>query len=197
MSRRTVVLALAALALFAPGPRASVSGSEASVSGSGADEGGRAAPGPAPADSGRAGSRHGTFDASGWVMLRSGLIPGWGQAHNGRWLKALAVAGIEAALIERLVFEQGRVEYYQDRAAELPPEEEEKRAYYESKVDRHESHRRDFIWWTSLAVVLAMGDAYVDARLRDYDVELQAEPEPGAAGGAAGVRVRLSVSRRF
>jgi hypothetical protein len=158
-----------------------------------------------PADSTGGKAHHGYFDASGWVMLRSGLIPGWGQAKNGRWLKATIVAGIEVALFERLHFEQGRIDYYCDRASELPCEDQEKYDYYMSKVERHEGHRKDFIWWTSLTILLSMGDAYVDAQLRDFDVDLQYEPEPGSEGnsggspapGGAGGMIRLSFGRHF
>src|SRR5690242_5557530 len=40
----------------------------------------------------------GRFDTPRWVMIRSAILPGWGQLHNGSWLKALALAGGEGAL---------------------------------------------------------------------------------------------------
>ncbi len=194
-SRCAAALALAAMALLSTA------------------RGAPAAPVESPADSVEAPGPRGHFDSAGWVMLRSGLIPGWGQAKNGQWLKALVVIGIEAAFFERLHFEQGRIDYYRDRAAALPPGADEKHDYYMSKVERHERHRRDFTWWTGLAVLLAMGDAYVDAQLRDFDVNLQYEPEPQPGGqtesgpaaalkpaagpGFAGGTLRLAIGRRF
>jgi hypothetical protein len=191
--RHSAVVVLAAIALLSGAP------------------GAPAAPVEAPADSAGARPRRGTFDAAGWVMLRSGLVPGWGQAKNGRWFKALVVVGIEGAFFERLRFEQGRIDYYRDRAAALPPGEDAKHAYYMHKVERHQAHRRDFTWWTGLAILLSMGDAYVDAQLRDFDVEIQYEPEPGSepgsekgteAGGSGvmsglGGTLRLAISRHF
>ncbi len=192
MLRWTATSALLALALLVIAP------GEAQQAPGDSEPGGQPANrSPAVADSARLAPRRAYFDRSGWVMARSALIPGWGQAKNAKWLKALIVAGIEGAFFERLVFENGRVHYYRDRAAELPAEQEGKRAYYEAKVERHEDHRRDFIWWTSLAVALAMGDAYVDAQLRDFDVELQAEPEPVGASEGGGLRLRLSIGRHL
>jgi hypothetical protein len=123
------------------------------------------------------------------------VIPGWGQAANGAWIKALLVAGIEAAFFERLIFEDRLVHEYREKAQTLPSEA----AFYRRKEERHKSHRRDFIWWTSFVVALAVGDAYVDAHLRSFDVRLQAEPrlEDGSDGKGArelGLRVSLALS---
>jgi len=188
-SRCAAALALAAMALL-------------STAG-----GAPAAPLEAPADSSGVQPQRGYFDAPTWVMARSGLVPGWGQAKNGQWLKAVVVAGIEAAMFERLRFERGRIHHYRERAAVLPAEEKEKHDYYMSKVERHKNHRRDYIWWTGLAILLSMGDAYVDAQLRDFDVNLQYEPEPqpgeptesgdtSALAGSGGT-IRLAIGRRF
>jgi Family of unknown function (DUF5683) len=115
----------------------------------------------------------GYFDTPTWVMMRSLAVPGWGQVHNRSWLKALFVVGVEGAMIERLLYEKNRVHYYRNLKYERPDEAD----YYQMKEDRHKGHRRDFIWWTSLFVFVSMWDAYVDAHLKYFDVELQTSPE--------------------
>src|SRR5262245_56939566 len=40
-----------------------------------------------------------TFQQPRWVMMRSLVVPGWGQFYNKAWLKGIAIAGGEAALI--------------------------------------------------------------------------------------------------
>src|SRR4029453_13732687 len=40
----------------------------------------------------RAPVKLGRFDAPRWVMLRSAVIPGWGQLHNRSWIKAIGIA---------------------------------------------------------------------------------------------------------
>ncbi|MGH7731657.1 MAG: hypothetical protein ACRENJ_10460 [Candidatus Eiseniibacteriota bacterium] len=45
----------------------------------------------------------GRFDQPRWVMMRSLLVPGWGQAHNGSWIKAVLLAVGDGALRVRFV----------------------------------------------------------------------------------------------
>lgn len=131
-------------------------------------------------------------------MLRSIIVPGWGQAKNGAWLKAVLVAGIGAAFYERLYFENRMVGVYQRKEVEAAGNEDQV-AFYERKEERHRNHRRDFIWWTALFLGLAGGDAYVDAQLKGFDVKIQVAPEdepvPQTGGAALGLKFLLSVSR--
>jgi len=143
----------------------------------------------------------GTFDAPTWVALRSLVVPGWGQAKNHSWIKALLVAGIEGAFIERLYFEDRLVQEYRKKRYDDPDQAD----FYERKEERHKGHRRDFIWWTSLFVALSMGDAFVDAHLKGFEIDLGpgTEPDPeqtgglqGASGGPA-AQVRMSYVLRW
>lgn len=54
-------------------------------------------------------ARLGRFDQPRWVMLRSLLVPGWGQAHNRAWLKAVVVAIGDGALRWRFVRDEMRL----------------------------------------------------------------------------------------
>ena len=51
----------------------------------------------------------GRFDQPRWVMLRSLLIPGWGQAHNGAWIKAVPIAAIDGTLRVRFFRDERRL----------------------------------------------------------------------------------------
>src|SRR6185503_6099167 len=44
-----------------------------------------------------------------WVMLRSLLVPGWGQAHNGAWIKAALVAAGDGTLRVRFFRDERRL----------------------------------------------------------------------------------------
>jgi hypothetical protein len=48
----------------------------------------------------------GRFDQPHWVMLRSLAIPGWGQQHNGAWLKMGLIGGADAYLRVRVIHDQ-------------------------------------------------------------------------------------------
>ena len=119
----------------------------------------------------------GRFDSPRAAMIRSAIVPGWGQLHNGSWLKALAVAGVEGALGYNIVKDldeldrlNARVEAARtagDAAAEL----DAVMAYNDRQsllVQRQ--------WLLGGAVVYAMVDAYVDAHFRHFDVEFKHDP---------------------
>lgn len=154
------------------------------------------APGPARAEEDEA--PRGRFDAPAWVMLRSALIPGWGQAKNGEWFKVLLAVGLEATFAERLRFEHCMVQRYEQRLlwAEERGAGEIELDQLRWKVEKHENHRRDFIWWTSMLVVLSMGDAFVDAHLKSFDVQLQTEPAEDDPP-AQGTHLRVGLVYRF
>jgi len=131
------------------------------------------------------------------VMARSLLFPGWGQAKNHAWLKAILVAGVEGAFLERIAYEDRMA----DRNAALAGArvaDDPRRGAYDRAAERHREHRRDFIWWTGLWVFLAMGDAYTDAHLKHFDVSLQEDAPSGdrsdaAPGVVGGLRIQVGL----
>ena len=108
------------------------------------------------------------------ALLRSAVLPGWGQYYNKRPLKALffgaATAGfLGATLVEIHSLSQARTpEDHQDRAA-----------------------RRNtrFLYLLGTATFAAL-DAYVDAHLADVEIAPTLEVESGAAS----LRLRISWS---
>lgn len=48
----------------------------------------------------------GRYDQPHWVMLRSLVIPGWGQWHNGSWIKTALIGGPDAYLRVKVVQDQ-------------------------------------------------------------------------------------------
>jgi hypothetical protein len=95
-------------------------------------------------------------------MARSLVVPGWGQAHNGPWLKAALFAGAEGALIYG-VFEEDRLARDADEMGD------------DALADSHRSYKKDYLWWGAFAMLLSVGDAYVDAHLRGFDAEFREE----------------------
>jgi hypothetical protein len=95
-------------------------------------------------------------------MARSVVVPGWGQVHNAKWLKAALFAGAEGALIYGIIEEDrlaGEAEDVGDDAL----------------ADAHRANKKDYLWWGAFVVLLSAGDAYVDAHLRGFKAEFREE----------------------
>jgi len=86
-------------------------------------------------------------------MLRSLFVPGWGQLYNGKWFKAIIVAGTETGLVVNAIV--------QNQLA-VAAENELDREFYRN-------NRSLSIWWLAAVILLSMGDAYVDAHLYKFD----------------------------
>lgn len=100
------------------------------------------------------------------AMIRSLLIPGWGQFYNGKWLKAILVFGLEAGFI-------GAAVYYNQKAQDASQPEVNRRFYTDQRNTNY--------WRTGVVILLSMLDAYVDAHLSDFDEspDLSFRIEPG------------------
>ena len=115
--------------------------------------------------------RRGGFQTPFWVMMRSAVFPGWGQMHNGSWLKALILGGAEAAFLYG-VFQEDRLAEDAAKKMELYPEFE---SYYRDLSSSHRSKKKDYVWWGAFAALLSLGDAYVGAHLHGFNAEFRSE----------------------
>lgn len=104
------------------------------------------------------------------ALIRSAVLPGWGQWYNGARWKTGLVAAAAAGLAANIVI--------QNRRAEDSVTEDE-RAFYENS-------RNLTWWWVAGLYGLTLADAYVDAHLWRFDTG----PELGR--GAAGVRLSVN-----
>jgi hypothetical protein len=128
----------------------------------------------ADADTVRLRPRRGRFDAPRWVMLRSLAFPGWGQLHNGSWLKAAVLGGGEVWIIAGLVEDDRRARQLMAEAdlAKLAGDN----AGFNAAVDAYNSRLERFVsrqWLLGGMLAYALMDAYVDAHFRDFKVEFE------------------------
>ena len=116
------------------------------------------------------------------VMLRSAILPGWGQYTNDRPVKALLFAAAAATSLSSAMAEVGAL----DRA--VTPEEHQDRA----------ARRNTRFLLLAVTATLAAVDAYVDAHLADLDavdLELVLVPDlhPGTELGTMTAMVRVRI----
>lgn len=100
------------------------------------------------ADSTRTDSLPSTYGA----LLRSAVLPGWGQFYNGRPVKGLFFGAASATSLTAVAIEHRRI-----RSAPTPEEHQDRTA-----------RRNGRLLYFALSVALAAVDAYVDAHLADF-----------------------------
>jgi len=139
----------------------------------------------------RVAEKQSRFEKPRWVMLRSLVVPGWGQAHNGAWYKAAAVAAGEVLLGTRVVKDQrdlDRLLEQVDAARDSADADLIDAAVlaYNDRLDA--AFARQYL--LGVLVVYAMVDAYVDAHFRHFKVEFETDPAlPEGVPEEVGVRV--------
>ena len=92
------------------------------------------------------------------ALLRSAVLPGWGQFYNHEPLKGVVLGSVELGLLGWLIAEH--------IASENARTENDDPSY-----QIHSQRRLDLIWYTSAAWLFGMLDAYVDAYLYSFETE--------------------------
>ena len=95
-----------------------------------------------------------TLPSAHGALLRSAVLPGWGQFYNGHPVKGLFFGAASATALTSVVIEHRRI-----RSAPTPEEHQDRTA-----------RRNSRLLYFALSVALAAIDAYVDAHLADFGV---------------------------
>ncbi len=98
-------------------------------------------------------------------MLRSLVLPGWGQFYNDEPVKGLFYGTVELGLLGLIFYEDSKAGHARDMYIETGL------ASWQNSYETHSSLRRDFIWYTAGAWVVGLLDAYVDAYLFSFEAE--------------------------
>jgi len=144
-----------------------------------------------------------------FVMLRSLLVPGWGQLHNRAWLKAVGVAGAETWLVAAVLRDKRDVDALLAEVDAARAAQDEAR--YADAVSRYNARLDTYIgrqWLLGGLLAYALVDAYVDAHFRDFDIEFRHDPAlpesppadpaaPRGGGAARGGRTSLALRWHF
>jgi hypothetical protein len=134
-----------------------------------------------------------TGPSPGGAALRSLVLPGWGQAANGRWLKSAVAFGVYAGYLGWGISlnqdKQDAVGRFNAAATDSA------RAVWEAEVDRLDSDRNGKYWIAGFATLMSMLDAYVDAHLRNFDKRMDAEVGwIPVSGGEPALGIRLTLT---
>ena len=111
------------------------------------------------ADSTRTVPSAATLPSAHGALLRSAVLPGWGQFYNGRPIKGLFFGAASATALTATVVGHRRI-----RSAPTPEEHQDRTA-----------RRNSRLLYFALSVALAAIDAYVDAHLADFGAAMQVE----------------------
>lgn len=146
-------------------------------------------------------ARAGWSEQPRFVMARSLLVPGWGQAHNGAWWKAAVVAGTEGLLGVQVLRDHRELRRLDDRLAALEAAGDS--PGYAATVNEYNARLDAAVgrqWLLAGTITLSLIDAYVDAHFRGFGIEFQNDPalpeglppDPGPMSGRGGSAARGS-----
>jgi len=102
------------------------------------------------------------------TMLKSVALPGWGQAANGKYVKAAVIGAIESYFIYRAVDYGLKAGDARRDWKNLPDTLPTQKAAAFLKYADFRDSRNSHIWYTAITVFLSMIDAYVDAHLHNF-----------------------------
>lgn len=97
------------------------------------------------------------------ALLKSLVIPGWGQVGNGRWFKAILFAGLQVWFVGEVVHYGGQASDFKN-LYEQSVDVSQRNDYYGLYEDRRQE-RNKYIFFLGLATLVSVFDAYVDAHL--------------------------------
>jgi hypothetical protein len=126
------------------------------------------------------------------AVLRSLVVPGWGQLYNESYYKAAAFALIEGIQISGIyglhnkMQAAKRVNYFPEQYAAGSVERsaaESGNRKADADAMRYRERRNKTLWWFAGTVLLSLGDAYVDAQLYGIDVSPNLSFNPELTAG--------------
>jgi hypothetical protein len=91
------------------------------------------------------------------AVLRSMVIPGWGQFYNESYVKAAGFALLQGTLIVSASHENDQMMRFKTGG--------------DFRLEKfYRNSRNKLLWWLAGTILLSMGDAYVDAHLYKLDI---------------------------
>lgn len=102
------------------------------------------------------------------AMVLSALLPGGGQVYNNAYIKAVAVVGLQAYLVNSAFYNHDKMEQFE---AMMDGSGSFDDLLYQSRWDKYRDNLRSDYWWIGTVMVLSVADAFVDAHLYNFKAE--------------------------
>ena len=119
------------------------------------------------------------------AVLRSAVLPGWGQFYNESYWKVPVVLGITGIFVYAMIDQhQQFVEYSDLYDATITENEPAGDLRLKRFREFYRDGRDENAWWLFVVYLIQLADAYVDAALFNFDVseETSATVVPSAQG---------------
>ena len=105
------------------------------------------------------------------AMVRSALIPGWGQIYNEAYWKAPIVWGVLGYFVYVWIDNNNLYKEYRDLySGSITAENEAGNSRYLNNREFYRDQRDQFAVYIGLTYFLTIVDAFVDSHLFDFDV---------------------------
>jgi len=135
------------------------------------------------------------------AILMSIPVPGWGQLYADSPFWSAVAFSVQSFYLGHVLLERRRVERQRVLRDRLDPGSAD-RGIRDAVVQEHWERVRDFIWWSSGAMLLISLDAFVSVELSDFDANDPPTPDldrdwapvPSEGGDGAGLALRVHFS---
>jgi len=101
------------------------------------------------------------------ALWRSVALDGWGQAHNGEWIKAALFSGAELAIVAGAVGQHRQWKRWAERRDAAT--DAEVLEFTASRADFYLKDRNKLLWWWLWLKLGCALDAYVSGSLSNFD----------------------------
>jgi hypothetical protein len=126
------------------------------------------------------------------AVIRSAILPGFGQFYNEAYWKVPIVLGVTGFLVYGIVTEQQRFLDYRDQyAASITGEAPSGNLRLKQFREFYRDRRDTYAWWLLVAYLFQIADAFVDAHLFSFDVSGVDELSLLPMQNGLGVRLRF------
>lgn len=105
------------------------------------------------------------------AVLRSAIVPGWGQLYNESYWKIPIVMGLTGFLVYGIVSEHRQYARFRDEyTASISASRPSGDLYLKQFREFYRNNRDTYGWWLLVTYLIQAADAFVDAHLYDFDV---------------------------